>query len=185
MNNEIWKEVEGYNGDYLISNLGKVKSLKHKNPKILIATIDSKGYYKVNLCKNNFVKTHRVHKLLADTFIPNPNNKPTINHINGIKTDNSLKNLEHISFSDNSLHAYKIGLSKVSIKEAIETRKKQIYSKKLDIKFNSCAEAARYIQSNYFKNTNLITIKNAICHITKGLSLNYKYDFGWKIINNK
>ena len=199
MENEIWKEIEGYDGDYLISNLGKVKSLKYNKEYILKQGIDGSGYHFVNLYKNNISKMFFVHRLVSKAFIPNPENKPEINHKNGIKSNNQFSNLEWATSSENTKHAYytglmentrkavkhawQTGLMKNSKKNAIiaqEAHKKPIYSKKLDLKFESCVEAAKYIQSNYFKNIKLIYLQNGISSLLNNKVTKSKFDYGWK-----
>ena len=93
---EIWKDIEGYEG-YQVSNLGRVRSLDRYNSRgywikgcILKPTMDKKGYLNVGLSKNNQGKTFKVHRLVALHFIPNIENKPEIDHINTIKTDNTV-----------------------------------------------------------------------------------------------
>jgi len=109
-NNEIWKEIEGYSGDYLISNLGKVKSLRNKNPKILKPSAGKHVYLQIILYKNNKPFTHKIHRLVADTFIENKDNKLTVNHIDGNKLNNNVNNLEWATYSENIKHAYNTGL---------------------------------------------------------------------------
>lgn len=116
---EIWKDLENYEGFYKISNLGNIKGLllydRHKDiynkrEKILKPDVTSKGYLRVTLCKNGVKKRYTVHRLVAQNFIENPNNLSQINHINGIKTDNRADNLEWCTNGENEKHAYKIGL---------------------------------------------------------------------------
>ena len=118
--NEVWKDIKDYEGLYQVSNLGRVKSLQRivsyvygermMEEKILKGSICVYGYLRVNLRKNGINKTIKIHKLVAQTFISNPDNKETVNHINGIKTDNRVKNLEFCTRRENNLHAYKTGL---------------------------------------------------------------------------
>ena len=118
---EVWKDVNGFEGHYQISNLGRVKSLRRKflcgngGYRILDETIakltkDNKGYYRKCLLNHGYKKSERIHRLVAKHFIPNPQNKPQINHINGIKTDNRVENLEWATNGENQSHAYKLGL---------------------------------------------------------------------------
>lgn len=103
---EIWKDVKGYEGLYQISNLGKVKrlvSVKCKKERFLSITKDRKsGYCRVMLCKNNKTKRFLIHRLIAEHFIPNPENKPCIDHINGVKDDNRIENLRWCTYKENN-----------------------------------------------------------------------------------
>jgi hypothetical protein len=97
---EIWKEIKDYEGLYQISNLGRVKSLEKKvgfrkrKEKILKQHFDKDGYVKVYLCKNSKVKFLSVHRLIAQAFIPNPDELPQINHKDENKANNKIENLE-------------------------------------------------------------------------------------------
>lgn len=114
---EIWTDIPGYEGLYQASNTGFIKSLDkfrlhskggvlslHKG-RILSLCINQGGYYKVQLIKNYKVKHFVTHRLVALTFIPNNENKPHINHIDGIKTNNNINNLEWCTPKENSIHA--------------------------------------------------------------------------------
>lgn len=97
---EIWKNIKDYEGLYQISSEGRVKSLgnnKTRKEKILKNSKGSIGYLQVNLCKNGKLKRHSIHRLVAQAFIPNPDNLPEVNHINEDKTDNRVDNLEWCS----------------------------------------------------------------------------------------
>ena len=98
---EQWKSIAGYEGLYEVSYLGMVKSLKHGKEKILKPRKDTSGYLQVVLYKDGHGKNIRVHRLVAETFIPNPNNLETVNHKDEVKTNNVASNLEWMSREDN------------------------------------------------------------------------------------
>ena len=109
---EIWKDIKGYEGLYQVSNLGRVKSLKNRE-KILNPFSDN-NYLNVDLFKNRKKKRYKIHRLVAITFIPNIDNKPEVNHIDGNKENNCISNLEWTTSSENMQHAFKMGLAKVN-----------------------------------------------------------------------
>ena len=104
MINEIWSDIVGYEQLYQISNFGTVKSLsnnKIKKEKILKQVKTTNGYLFVNLCKNGKRKFYQIHRLVAQAFLPNPENKPCIDHINTNKTDNRVCNLRWVTAKEN------------------------------------------------------------------------------------
>jgi hypothetical protein len=112
---EEWKDIEGYEGLYQVSNHGRVKSFKYGKEKILKGSITTKGYLQVYLHKDNKIKRFNGHRLIAIHFIPNPDNKPQVNHIDGNKLNNNISNLEWNTQSENLNHAFDTGL-KISVK---------------------------------------------------------------------
>lgn len=104
---EVWESVVGYVGIYEVSNFGRVKSVNRPN-EIFLKIILEKGYQKVSLNKNGKKFKASVHRLIAQSFIPNPENKPQVNHINGIRNDNRIENLEWCTRSENIKHSYDI-----------------------------------------------------------------------------
>ena len=107
MEKEIWKDVVWYEWIYQISNLGRVKSILYSKERIL-KKYDKDWYSRLTLVLNKNKITKKIHRLVALAFIPNPENKPHINHINWIKGDNRVENLEWCTRSENELHKYKV-----------------------------------------------------------------------------
>jgi hypothetical protein len=123
MENEIWKDVKGYEGLYQVSNLSRVKGLnrfvdtkngycKNIKERILTLGVGSNGYWKVSLNKNNHTEVTMIHRIICNAFIPNPENKLCVNHKDGNKLNNSIENLEWCTYSENSIHAFRTGLKK-------------------------------------------------------------------------
>ena len=113
---EEWRDVIDkdidYDCKYQVSSLGRVRSFKAGKVKILKPIFDDKGYSYVGIHKNGKQRKVHVHALAAKAFIPNPESKPFVNHINGIKSDNRVENLEWVTPSENIQHAIKTGLIK-------------------------------------------------------------------------
>lgn len=102
--NETWKDIPGYENLYQISSTGRVKSLNYRRTgeeKVLNPMLDNDGYYYVSLCKNGERKNFKVHRLVALSFIPNPDNKECVDHINGDRLDNRVENLRWCTIKEN------------------------------------------------------------------------------------
>lgn len=105
---EIWKDVPGYFGKYQVSDKGNVKRFTSNGTYKPMSIIGrANGYRQVKLCRNGIYKVYLVHRLVALTFIPNPSNYTEVNHIDGVRHNNSIDNLEWISHRDNIIHSYK------------------------------------------------------------------------------
>lgn len=106
---ETWKPIEGYEGIYEISDQGRVRNIK-RGGRIMAACKVAHGYLAVGLHKEGRGKSFLVHRLVAKAFIPNPDNKEQVNHIDGVKAHNFVNNLEWVTSSENLAHAERIGL---------------------------------------------------------------------------
>lgn len=114
---EIWRDIEGYEGIYQISNKGRVKSLYKGSERILKPWNNGRGYYCIILCNDNVKKTFLLHRLVAQAFIPNLYNLSEVNHKDENKLNNCVVNLEWCTRQynvDYSLSKAVIGIDKVS-----------------------------------------------------------------------
>lgn len=143
---EKWISIKGYEGLYEISNEGRVKSIGYGKERILKPNKSKDDYLYVILYKDKLEKNYRVHRLVAINFLDNPYNKVEVNHINGIKDDNRLENLEWNTRSENIKHAYDNGLkeqykgskhgnSKLTEKQVLEIRKSNLTQTELGVIF--------------------------------------------------
>lgn len=173
---EIWKDIKGYEGFYRVSNMGRVETLERiitrtngrKLPihgKILtpIMNLDYEHVILADMSKKIKNKQLKVHRLVAQAFIPNPENKPQINHKNFIRNDNRVENLEWVTVLENSQHAMKYKRDQIGRKGILNGRAKLT------------EEDVLYIREN--KHLKVITLiemfnvgKTAICDIRAGRS---------------
>ena len=163
----MWKNIiyDGLDTNYMISDDGKVKNPKGKEMKLQI----QQGYCHVTIQINKKGKRFRVHRLVAEAFIPNPENKPYVNHIDGNRMNNNINNLEWVTPQENTLHAVSTGLMQ-------PTREKEIIQFDLDgnkiAEYKSISEAARQ--------TNSEVSKICLCCSLQRITHN---DFQWRYKN--
>ena len=151
---ENWKDIENYEGLYQVSNLGRVRSLErdvyfpngtiHRiKEKILVPGLNNDGYANVNLCKNGKKKNIKVHRLVAEAFIPNPENKSQINHKNEVKTDNSVENLEWCDCRYNINFGTRIERQKQTFKDNCKSGKIKRVKKVFCVELNKTFDYAK------------------------------------------
>lgn len=148
MQDEIWKDVVGYDGLYQVSNCGNVFSVRSNKQLKLRTNID--GYYTVCLSKYGVSKTWRVHRLVAMAFIPNTDNKPCINHIDCNRQNNVISNIEWCTIKENAQHAAKLGRIKgrLGMPHTEETKQK-IANKKIGTKQSAETIAKKIANTKY------------------------------------
>ena len=161
---EKWRDIPGYEGFYQGSDLGNVRSIRFNKIRNM-KSWDSHGYRAVELCMNNNRYTVGIHRLVALTFIPNPENKPEVNHKDRNKSNNNVENLEWVTQSENVAHAYRHGV------EPRPTHQDQPFQKEiLDIienkKYFSIREASR--QTGHKRDTirRSLDLNTPICNNT-------------------
>lgn len=177
---EKWKDIQGYEGLYQVSDQGRIR----KGNRIKSVRIDKGGYLTVWLSKHSVQKCLKVHRLVAFAFIPNPEMKRTVNHIDGNKQNNCVENLEWATHRENIIHANKIGLRKVTEAQRLSASrngkktcdqnrlKKRVFCTKDGIKneFESAHAGARYVSGD----------ASPIIACCKGKKKTYKgYEWGY------
>lgn len=147
---EQWRNVVGYNGKYLVSNEGRVKNAK--TGRVLKELITHTGYVKVHLFRVNDEKNIFLHRIVAEAFLPNPQRKPQVNHIDGNKLNNNVENLEWCTNKENVRHSWENGLREGNI-QWYNSKKKRVVAISIDgadvIRFNSIAEAKKHFNTNH------------------------------------
>lgn len=191
---EIWKDIKGYEGIYEVSNLGNFRSITRKDKfgrkfsgRYRKTQIDKDGYLFITLWHNGKCKNCRAHRLVAEAFIPNIDNKPIVNHIDGNKKNNNVLNFEWCTNSENDLHAFKMGLRMANKTGTgkfggLNGASKAIYmldkdTEKIITRFDSLADAGRYLGRN----------PNKMSHIAKVCrgERNTAYGYKWRYANDE
>jgi hypothetical protein len=193
---EVWMDIKKFDGQYQVSNLGRIKSIKSNI--IMKQNLKRTGYLNIKLCKNNKEYHLSVHRIVADNFIDNPDNKPQVNHINKIKSDNRLINLEWVTMNENMIH------SSLTQKKGIKLNNKDYIIDQLDnevwkrIKGHDMYEISNmgrvksfklkypYLMKIKVKEYSSITIDNTTYNIHRLVAINFinNLDLNKNIVNH-
>lgn len=178
---EEWRDIKGYEGIYQVSNLGRVRSLdrfvrtheRFGGTRLVKGKIKSLpllvGYPTVNLDKDYKHKVEYVHRLVAEAFIPNPENKPEVNHKDANKTNNNAENLEWVTHLENVQHSERLGLRTPNTKASNKAHERKVIRSD-GIVFDSIKEAAKSI--NQKGHANIVAVCNGRRNTAGG--------YGWK-----
>lgn len=163
---EEWRDIKGYEGLYQVSSLGRVRSLdrilfqrnrwgtitsKKIKGRIRRANVTNSGYLYLPLCKNRNSYCAKIHRLVAQAFIPNPNGYQEVNHKDGNKLNNTVENLEWCTHSQNHIHAVKMGLANLDyVRSFHKKRVRQIDAKtgRIIKVWNSIKEAGKSLSNS-------------------------------------
>lgn len=181
---EEWRKIEGFD-NYEVSNFGRIRTLEYRvrnrngtrivRSRIRKLILDKWGYYMVHLKKSTKTYPQKVHRLVAEAFMSNPENKPQINHKNCIKTDNRASNLEWVTQSENVLHSYRNGHKGNGLRKPVKCSLGT---------FDSSYAAAEYVNANIFRGTKKIRhIASRIRRCAAGFQ-SMAYGFKWEYDSN-
>lgn len=189
---EVWKKIPGLGDQYEVSSLGNVRSLDRIVPHTTLGEIkmkgkyksmhkDSDGYLRTTLTHEGRSSDYGVHRLVAITFIPDPENKPTVNHKNGIKDDNRIENLEWATYKEQSDHAHSTGLRTYSTYH--HTNRQNIARRKV-----RCINTGEVFDSQSAAEQHFGLYKSAISsHLNRGTNLRcgLQFDVVEEVLNSK
>jgi hypothetical protein len=172
---EKWLPIKDYEGLYEIGSFGNIKN--HNTGRILKPAFNSRGYLHVTLSKNNIHKTTKIHNTVASHFIGNPENKPCVNHIDGIKKHNWRGNLEYCTHMENVHHAIKMGLKPSEVRGYLNPKSTAVYQMDMNSNiiadFGSMSDAQR--KTGVSKGGIRYVCKGERCH-AGGFTWKYKLD---------
>lgn len=167
--NEVWKPIKDYEGLYEVSNYGRIRSLKRKAPHILKQCDNGYGYLMVTLSKNGKQMTIKVHRLVAEAFIPNPENLPTVDHIDRNRKNNFANNLRWTNYLEQNNNKSGWGADVKTKVKCIETG---------DI-FDSALKAAEWIVSQELSASVSCEVAKRIRTLCRGEGQKTAYGYHW------
>ena len=182
---EEWLDMIGYEGLYQVSNLGEVRALPkpgYKKGGILKQSKDKHGYMRIRLSKNNQKSTVSIHRAVALAFIPNPENKSCVNHIDGNKSNNHVSNLEWVSYKENIEHADRTGLfdwdeslrKAVEAARFVERKNKKRIMRSDGVIYESIEDAAKSVNVD----------RSVISRVVNGVrGKKTAAGYGWSLVN--
>jgi hypothetical protein len=152
---EEWRAIPNYEGVYDASSFGRIRNSKTGR---VLKPENVKGYLRNTLSKGNIQNRFQTHRLVALCFIPNPENKPCVNHIDGVKTNNRIDNLDWCTYSENERHSYDLigkvnGNRKLSKEAVIDIREnliKGVNAKHFALKYSVCKETVLNVKNNKY-----------------------------------
>lgn len=186
----IWKPIKGFEGLYEVSNTGLIKSLNcynYKEPRIMHTSLRKDGYLSVGLSKNNKTTTRTVHRIVAETFLPNPNNLEMINHKDEDKSNNNVDNLEWCTVSYNNKYSIKRHPERFVLRKNREKRDYyKVKTKYFNVHINQFSKDGEFIKQwfnfaelKHIKNYNNTSIKEC-CEGKRKTAYGYKWEFANK-----
>lgn len=170
--NELWRPIKNYEGLYEVSSCGRVRSLRRRAPFILKQTNNGYGYLMVDLFKDGFRKKAKVHRLVAETFIPNPDNLETVDHLDRNRTNNCIENLRWSTYKEQSANKNEYNA---------DTKTPVICEETGDI-FKNAITAAYWIVEKNLSVSSATEVAKRIRYLCRGQGQKTAYGYHWKFI---